>query len=386
MTGKLTKRFIDSIDVPEEDGQIFVRDTALPGFGMRITRGMKTFILERRIRGRSRRITIGPYGPLTVDDARDKAERMIGQIADGQDPAQERLDQKRELTLETLIALYRERHLPRKKSSKNDEIQINAYLNTWKNRKLSAIRRKDIVDLHLKTGENHGQYAANRLISLLRKMFNLAKIWGIYEGENPASGIEMFPEKKRERFVHPDELPRMMKALKSEKNFYIQAAFLICLLTGARKMEVLSMRWEDVNLEEGAWRIPETKAGRSHLIPLPSPAIDLLQKLPLVHDNPYVFPGRTGHLVNINKAWKRIRTEAKLEDVRIHDIRRTLGSWLAGSGASLPLIGKVLGHTQPSTTAIYARLDLEPVRAALESNAQRMLLVAGQAPESEGQK
>lgn len=376
MIGKLIKSLIDAIKAPES-GQIFLRDSKMPGFGLRITGNAKTFILERRIHGRPRRITIGPYGPLTVDDARRRAEKMIGQIADGQDPATERLDQKREPTFGDLIHLYKERHLPRKKSRVNDEIQITAHLKNWEKRKLSSIRKKDVAQLHLSIGEKSGPYAANRIIALLRKMFNLAHAWGLWNKENPAVGIEMFPEKKRERFVHPVELPRLMEALKGEENFYISAALLICLLTGARKGEVLSMQWEDLSLDEGTWKIPETKAGRSHLVPLPTRAIELLRKLPITPDNPYVFPGRRGsHLVNINKAWNRIKTEAKLEDVRIHDLRRTTASWLAGAGASLALIGKVLNHSQPSSTAVYARLDLEPVRAALESNAQKMLAIA----------
>jgi len=264
---------------------------------------------------------------------------------------------------------------------------IDSFLSGWKSRKLSSIFRKDVAILHMETGENHGHYSANRLIALLRKMFNLAQIWGIYEGENPATRIQMFPEKKRERFVHPDELPRLMEALKGEENFYIRAAFLVCLFTGARRGEVLGARWEDINLDEGVWRIPETKARRSHLLPLPGPVRELLRNLPVMADNPFVFPGRraNSHLVCVSKAWSRIRTRAELPDVRIHDLRRTVGSWLAGSGASLPLIGKVLNHSQPSTTAIYARLNIEPVRVALEANAERMLLVAAKA-EKEGVK
>jgi integrase len=384
---KLTKRLIDAVDPPDNGGQIFLRDSALQGFGLRITRGAKTFILEKRIHGRSRRITLGSYGPMTVDAAREKAEKMIGQIAEGKDPADEQLERKREPNFEDLIKMYRERNLTRKKSAHNDELMIDSYLAAWKNRRLSSISRKDVSILHMETGEKHGHYAANRLIALLRKMFNLAQIWGIYEGENPATRIQMFPEKKRERFVHPDELPRLIEALKGEENIYIRAAFLVCLFTGARRGEVLGARWEDIDLNAGVWRMPETKAGRSHLVPLPEPVRELIRSLPVLADNPFVFPGRrpNSHLACVSKAWVRIRNRAKLSDVRIHDLRRTVGSWLAGSGASLPLIGKVLNHSQPSTTAIYARLDIEPVRAALEANAQRMLLVAAKA-EKEGEK
>ena len=131
-------------------------------------------------------------------------------------------------------------------------------------------------------------------------------------------------------------------------------------------------------MRQALWTIPETKAGRPHVIPLPRPALAEIMQLPRLEGNPFVFCGRWGrsHLINVSKPWRRIRKEAKLDDVRIHDLRRTLGSWLVAAGASLPLIGKALNHSQPSTTAIYARLQVDPVRAALEANAERMLTYA----------
>lgn len=296
---RITKKVIDGIKRPKK-GQFFLRDIELLGFGVRFTPGSTSFILEKRIKGRMRRISLGPYGGLTLEDAQNKAKRMIGEIADGKDPAEDRLEQKREPTFGDLIEAYKERHLPRKKSAKNDELQIGAHLDGWKNRKLSAITRREVSRLHSDLGEKSGPYAANRVVALLRKMFNLGQIWGMFKGENPGTGIGMFPEKKRERFVHPDELPRLMEALKGEENFYIRAAFLVCLFTGARKGEVLSMRWEDVDLAQGIWRIPETKAGRSHLVPLPAPVVELLRNLPLVHNNPYVFSGRKGNQWSIS--------------------------------------------------------------------------------------
>jgi len=375
---KLTKRVIDSAPQPQE-GQIFLRDSELPGFGVRLTHGSTSFILERRIHGQVRRLTIGPYGPLALEEARKRAEELIGQIAKGQDPAQDILDRKHEPTFGDLVERYKKEHIPRKKSGMNDENMLSAYLKGWNNRKLSSISRKDIVALHAQVGQNNGPYAANRLVALLRKMFNLAHLWGLWEEENPATGIEFFREEKRDRFIQPKELPGLMQSLKQEPNVFIRSAFFVCLLTGQRKSEVLSMKWEDLDMEAGIWKIPETKPGRPHFVPLPGAVLDLLNNLPHVSENPYVFAGqRNNHLVNITKGWNRIRTRAGLRDVRIHDIRRTLGSWLAGSGASLPLIGKVLNHSQPSTTAIYARLALEPVRLALEANAEKMLSVSGE--------
>ena len=377
---KLTKKVIDNLPSPP-NGQVFLRDTEIPGFGLRLTPGSKTFILEKFIEGRSRRISIGPFGPLTLDVARDQALKMTADIISGKDPAQERIDKRRSPTFGDLITLYRERHASRKKSGANDLLTIGKHLSPWKNRKLTSIKRNEIALLHAEVGKDY-PYQANRILALLSKMFNLAHVWGLCEKENPVFGIGRFKEEKRDRFVQPHELPRLMEALKAEPNFYIRAAFLLCLLTGQRKSEILSMKWADVNFDQGVWRIPETKPGRPHLLPLPTPAREILEKLPRMSESEWVFPGQAGnHLVNINKAWSRIKEKAKLQDVRIHDLRRTLGSYLAASGDSLIVIGKALGHTQPQTTAVYARLNLEPVRAALEANAQRMMLIADKAAE-----
>ena len=153
----------------------------------------------------------------------------------------------------------------------------------------------------------------------------------------------------------------------------------MCLLTGARRGEVLAAQWLDIDLTAGTWRIPQTKSGHWHLLPLPGPLVHLLVDLPRVVDNPYLFVGRhgKGHLSNISRAWRKIRHKAGMDDLRIHDLRRTLGSWMAGTGVSLQIIGKVLNHKQPSTTAIYSRLNLDPLRDVLETNAQKMLTIGG---------
>jgi integrase len=377
---KLTKRLIDATPCPAK-GQVFLRDDELSGFALRLTPGRKTFIIEKRLHTRLHRVTIGAYGAYTVEQARQKAHAMLQAVFEGHDPAQERRERRQELTWSELTDLYLTRHAPRKRTAWNDQNMLTRYFEPWQHRRLSSLTRKDVALLHGQLGEK-APYAANRVVALVRKMFNPARLWGVYTGDNPATGIELFPEEKRDRFVQPHELPKLFEALNAEPNPYVKAALLVALLTGARRGEVLAMRWADVDLPQATWRIPDTKARRPHWLPLPQPVVLLLQALPQVGDNLYVFPGRDarGHLVNISKAWARIRTHTGLADVRIHDLRRTLGSWLAASGASLPLIGKALNHSQVSTTAIYARLSLNPVRTALESNAQRMLSAGGALP------
>jgi integrase len=354
----------------------------MAGFAVRLTPNLKSFVLDRRINGRMRRITLGRYGDLTVDQARNLAQQMGGAIARGEDPAQVKIDKKKEATFGCLEEQYLERHAIHKKSAYNDRLCLNRYLAPWRARKLSAITRNDVARLHTKIGTLGHPYSANRMIALVRKMFNLALDWGLFKGENPATRIPMFKEQARDRFVQPEELPRLFKALSEEPNDYIRTAFLTTLLTGARRGEVLGMRWIDVRLEQLIWRLPDTKAGKPHLLPLPSPLMALLLNLDRVEGNPFVFVGRDGksHLVNIRMAWKRIRGRAGIEDVRIHDLRRTLGSWLAVNGTSLHIIGKALNHTNVSTTAIYARLNLEPVRTVLEENAKNMIAVGGTLP------
>lgn len=373
---RLTKRLIDETPFPTK-GQVFVRDAELPGFALRVTKGRKSFILEKRIRGRMRRFTLGPYGPLTVEQARKRVQTEIGAIAQGQDPAQDRQDRLHEPTFAELTQLYLERHAPRKRSARDDQAMLHTHLAVFRTRKLTDITRNEVARLHAKIGEAT-PYRANRLVALLRKMFNLAKDWGLFQGDNPAARIAMFKEESRDRFVQPEELPRLFQAIAEEPNVSLRAVFITALLTGARRTEVLSMRWEDVNFPRAEWRIPHTKAGRPHLLPLPNLLVAMLVGLPKIDGNPFVFQGQNGaaHLQNIKRTWHRVRMKAGIPDVRFHDLRRTVGSWLAGSGESLQLIGKVLNHRTVSTTAIYARLDLNPVRQALERNAAKMFQAA----------
>jgi len=373
---RLTKQLIDETPFPPA-GQVFVRDAALPGFALRVTKGRKSFILEKRIRGRMRRLTIGPYGPLTLDQARKVAATHVGAIAQGADPAQVRQDRLHEPTFGDLTEQYLARHAPHKRSARDDRGMLETHLAVFRTRKLTDLNRNEVARLHAKVGET-APYRANRVVALLRKMFNLARDWGLSTGENPATRIQFFKEESRDRFVQPEELPRLFQAIAEEADPTVRAVLLTALLTGARRAEVLTMRWDDLSLTRAEWRIPHTKAGRPHLLPLPHALVAMLRSLPRVEDMPYVFPGQNGvgHLQNMKRAWDRIRVKAGIHDVRFHDLRRTVGSWLAGSGESLHLIGKVLNHRDVSTTAIYARLNLDPVRQALERNASKMLEAA----------
>jgi integrase len=386
---RITKAIVERAQTPAR-GQIFIRDGQILGFAVRITEGgTKSFIWEGRAKGRMRRITIGQFPDVSVVEARKAGFGIRAAIARGEDPAQNRSAIRTECTFTKLANEYLERHAkPLKRSWREDDALLRNHVPSgWRNRKLSDISREDVLQLRdaisrkIRSGkrslpEEGMPYAANHMLRLLRTMFNLARDWGLLRGENPAARIRLLPETRRDRFLSPDELARVNFALDQEPNQYWRAYFVLSLLLGTRKTELLSARWSDVDLMRQTLRIPRTKTGRPHLLPLPSPAVSILESLPSHNSNEWVFPSadsKSGHLMEPKKAWHRIRKSADVSDVRIHDLRRTLGSWLAASGYSLPLIGRALNHSNVSTTAIYSRLDLDPVRQALEHNAKMML-------------
>jgi len=211
-------------------------------------------------------------------------------------------------------------------------------------------------------------------------MFNRAKDWGLWNKDNPTQGIKKFKEKSRDRFLQSDELPKFFHALQNENNETMRDYFFISLFTGARRANVLSMRWAEISFERSEWRIEETKSGEPQTIPLTPEVINVLQERKKLADSVFVFPGKgeSGHMVEPKFGWKRIINRAGLKDVRIHDLRRTQGSWQAATGSSLPIIGKTLGHKNASTTSIYARLDIDPVRKSVETANQAMLKNANQ--------
>jgi len=242
---------------------------------------------------------------------------------------------------------------------------------------------RHVATLHSRIGKT-APYEANRVLALLSKMFELARRWGFVPEDqaNPARDIDRFKEAKRDRWVTPEELPRLAQAINEEPNDSARSALWLYLLTGARKSELLNARWEDVDVSRAELRLTDTKAGRTHYIPLSAPALALLGQIPRLDGNPYILPGKRegAALVNIAKPWSRVRKAAGVEDVRLHDLRRTVGSWLAQAGNSLHLIGRVLNHSNQSTTAVYARFGEDHVRAALEQHGARIMGAAGIAP------
>lgn len=397
---KLTKRAIDAATYQGTGNARYVLwDDEVPGFGLRVfPSGKKSFLLSYRTQGRKRLMTIGVYGALTVDQARVKARALLSQVeTEGVDPLAVREQERQGETVRDLCEAYLERYAkPHKKSWREDERRINSrLLPAWANLKARALKRADVAALHSRIGTKEGKpYEANRVRELVAKMFELARSWGFVpeDQRNPAQGIDDYREHKRDRWVTPEELPRLAQAINEEPNETARNALWLYLLTGCRKAELLRAQWDHIDWHRAELKLPETKAGRAHYVPLSAPALELLRQMPHEAGNPFILPGRgprkavqtaerqPTHLINIDKPWRRVRRVAGVEDVRLHDLRRTVGSWLAQSGNSLHLIGRVLNHSNQSTTAVYARFGEDSVRAALEQHGARLLGVAGVAP------
>ena len=413
-----TKKIIAEIPPAEKGKRKQYQDIRTPALKLEVTSaGKKTYKVYRKLSGRPVRYTIGNIEDWSIENARAKAEEISALIASGVNPNIEKTKIKQEITFLELFQDYMNRYSKvYKRSWEYDEREVNKYLSHWFNRRISDIHKEEIQKLHEKIGNDNGIYQANRILERTRAIFNKAIEWG-WSGANPTQGIKKFKEKSRDRFIKPAEFPFFFKALEEEHNRIAADYILMSLYTGARKSNVLSMQWDEIDFEQQSWRIPETKNGEPLVIALPTKAMEILKKRKAITNSSWVFPSErtNGHLSDPKKAWKRILVSATLKiwesypvikiiieesqketlnktydkalydevlkksaekgieppvglmDVRIHDLRRTLGSYQAASGANQYIIGKSLGHKDQQSTAIYARLDLDPVRASIET-------------------
>jgi len=365
---------------PPDTGRVYHKDTRLPGLQVCVTSaGTKTYYFVKRIGGKPARVRLGAVGQLSVEKARKAAATVTGEVAAGRDPQQANRARRHELTMGDLLAYWKEYAQAHKKSWREDDRICKRHFEKWSGRKLSSIKRAEVQKMHLQLKESAGPYMANRVHELLRAMYNRAKDDLGYTGDNPAIGIKRFREVKRDRFLHGDELKAFFEALEAEPDITLRNFFWLSLLTGARQGNVQAMRWDEIDWQAALWRIPETKSGLPVVVPLTATALQVLVLQREISGSPeWVFPSRRGgHIAEPKFAWARIVKRAGLSDVRPHDLRRSLGSWMAMTGAGLPVVGKMLGHSQPSTTAIYARLAVDPVRQAAEMATAAMLAAGG---------
>ena len=372
---RLTKSAVDKLAPGAEDHVVW--DSALPGFGVRVKpSNVKSYIVQYRNRktGASRRKTIGQHGPLlTFHKAKQRARVILADALKGNDPVADDRTLRDAPTIRHLATDYLEQHAvpkKRRRSVENDRSMINRIiLPRFGGKKVSAVQSREIHFLHVSMKST--PYQANRVLALLSKMFSLAVKWG-WRLDNPVKGIERFEEKRRDRWLSDDELSRLLAVLANHQNQRAASAVRFQLLTGARLGEALQARWADVDFERGVWTKPShhTKQKRTEHVPLSGPALalvaDMRDKADLSEEN--LFPGNgTGRpLQDIKKFWKAVTAEARISEYRLHDNRHTHASHLVSSGLSLEIVGRLLGHTNPTTTKRYAHIADTPLRAAAE--------------------
>jgi len=349
-------------------------DTRLPGFLLEVrASGGKTFYQRYRDRrGRERQFKIGSAAILSIAVARRAGKRVLAQALLGDDPQ----DQRKALrNVPSFAEFIHEQYLPfaqgAKRSWRTDEMILRRHIVPSLGRHcMDEVTGAAITDL-LKKMDNRG-YAAgttNRVVVLLRYVFNLAKKWGVPGVfDNPTFGLRMAPEVCRERYLTEQEVRRLIAALDQDQNQVAAKAIRLLLLTGARRNEITQAKWEHVDWEKKTLLVPVSKTGRPRVITLNSAAMELLRAIAPIGQNPFIFPSpTTGRpCPSLHFPWLRIRREAGLLDLRLHDLRHSFASFLVNRGASLYVVQHLLGHTQPRMTQRYAHLAPRTLGAAAE--------------------
>ena len=392
---KFTKTALQGLSMPASGKRVTYYDTDTPKLALRVTAaGSKAFYVVKRAGREMVWLKLGTFPDMTVEQARGAALTALSAFANNENPAEVRRARKKEPTFAELFKEYGERHGAKKKSWATDQSLFANHLRTLGALKITTIKREAISRI-LSNMEKAGLSGSsiNGVRALVSSVYGRAIEWG-YATSNPVIGIKTRKTVKRDRFLQAGELPRFFESLAVEANVTLRDYILLALLTGARRANLLAMRWVDTNLDESVWRIADTKNGTPQNVTLSPVAVTILNARKEAADKKavFVFPGvgASGHMEEPKKGVIRVMERAgipygrKTENgVTLHDLRRTLGSWQAKTGASLAIIGKSLNHQSQQTTAIYARLDLDPVRASVNTATAAMMEAAGLKPAAE---
>jgi integrase len=372
---KLTKRLVDAAEV--RGTEYFIWDDDIHGLGLRILpSGRKGYVVQYRAGHRSRRMSLGASTVLTCDQARNRAIAIIAAARTGEDPAAERDAGCSAITVKELAERFDREHIAiRVKASTAKEYRRNLrrfILPALARLSVTEVTRADVAKFHHDL--RHIPYQANRCLEVVSKMFNLAEMWGLRpDGSNPRKHIRKYPEEKRVRFLSAAELHRVGEVLREIEGERLELpsailAVRLLIFTGCRLNEIMTLKWEHVDFTDRVLRLPDSKTG-AKVVHLGQPAIEHLKGAAGMNGNPWVITGALEgkRLSDLQPFWQRVRARAGLKDARIHDLRHTFASTAVASGQGLPMIGKLLGHTQVQTTARYAHLAADPVRSAADS-------------------
>ena len=364
----ISKRTVDALSVEDRDAVFW--DDKIPGFGVRVyPSGSKVYVIQTRTNGRSKRITLGRHGVLTADQARKKAAETIALLKSGREPGEK---SGPTVTVAELAARYFEEHVDIHCKPATRKVYRGIVkrfiLPAYGHLPVQKVEREHVARLHHALRDR--PYMANRVLEIAGKLFNLAEEWKLRSGPNPCKFVRKYRESKRERFLTDEEFRRLGQVLNRMESggrlpAHPAAALRLLMLTGCRRNEIVQLAWKDVDLPAGEIRLPDSKTG-ARLVPLSPAAARVLAELPRIERSPWVIPGRRPerHLADLNHYWDRVREEAELDDVRIHDLRHSFASRALALGESLSMIGKLLGHNKIDTTARYAHLARDSIKAS----------------------
>jgi integrase len=377
---KLTKRLVEALEC-EANKPVYVWDATLPGFAVKaLPSGLKKYLVKYRTQGGGRSagqrwLVIGTHGQITLEQARKQAQQVFAAVTRGEDPQSERFKLRAAPILADVWKRFADEELGLKKLG-----TVRDYVSMWDNdiapkmgkMRVEELSRRDVDALHKALKAT--PYRANRVLALLSRLMTLTEAWEWrIQGSNPCRYVKKFKETPRERYLSKDELYRLGEAMRDLVDTGdvwpdMANAIMLLLLTGARKNEILTCEWEWVQWDQCVIFLPDSKTGKKQLY-LSAPAIRILalqKDNTREPDSKYVFPGRdkTSNLINLSKPWKRIQKQAGLEGVRLHDLRHTAASIAVGQGVGLPIVGRLLGHSQAQTTHRYAHVDTDPALKA----------------------
>jgi integrase len=373
--GRISKRAVDALACPPDKDREFLWDDAIAGFGVAaFPNGKKVYVVQYRQAGRSRRASIGEHGRLTPDQARSEAKKLLGAAEAGSDPIAERKRARKARTFGAVAEEFLNLHVAAKRKRRTTaeyrRIVQGRIVPAIGSKRIADVHRNDVARLHGKLADT--PYEANRALAIMSAVWN----WAARRGEvalagNPAKAIERYPEHGRERYLTSAELGRLGEALRQGETKLDPsaiAAIRLLILTGARLREILDARWEHVDLERGVIFLADSKTGKKPVY-LSAAAQSVLAALPRIKGNPHIITGAKDGAprADLKKPWRAVTKAAGLEGVRIHDLRHSFASIGAGASMGLPIIGKLLGHSQAATTHRYAHLDADPLRRAAET-------------------
>lgn len=400
-TGRISKRSVDALVCPSGKDREILWDDDLAGFGVAaFPSGNKVYVVQYRTNGRSHRSQIGKHGRLTPDEARSEAKKLLGLIETGADPIQAKRAARAVPTFREVAKDFLEEHSAKKRKPRThaeyNRLLEKQILPEIGNVRMADLNRATVARLHGSISKA-APISANRAVALVSAIWSWASRRDIVPlSENPARGIEKNRERAKERFLTSEEFERLGDALRlaetkglpwdTDENHpkakhhakpenrntkadpYAVAAIRLLILTGARLSEILHTQWSQIDHERGIMFLPDSKTGKKPIY-LSAAALAVLAEIPRVEGNPYIIVGAKAGKprVDLKKPWLAIRKAAKLEDVRLHDLRHSFASVGAGASLGLPIVGKLLGHSQPQTTARYAHLDADPMRRAADT-------------------